>query len=62
MDHEIFFVKESRLAPQAFKVQLLGSPNCEETKQALDHLRNLGVEHEFIDLDEDRAAEQALKT
>ena len=43
------------------KVQVLGATNCKDTRQSLDHLRSLGVEHEFIDIDRDRAAEQRLK-
>ncbi len=43
------------------KVQVLGATNCKDTRQSLDHLRSLGVEHEFIDIDRERAAEQRLK-
>lgn len=44
------------------KVQVLGATNCKDTRQALDHLRSLGVEHEFIDIDRDRPAEQTVET
>jgi glutaredoxin len=43
-----------------YTINVYGSETCSHTTQALAHLEQLGLEYEFIDIDEDEDAEQRV--